>query len=379
MGVAKKGEQAMKFILKFIGSMIKAQKGRMFIVLLGMTICSFFVLNFFYFCTVGSKTKEELCSEYFHATLQYTDADNIEAVTDILEKKEGITQIELMVWMDGKASEAVPTDIPEVIDETELYEEMILVAYAPYPELNNDQIDLGMGFDISETNKVMVTYAGAQEHGLASKPDSTIELCGRTYTVSGYYNNWGYDAILPVSELLSICREYEYAPIQIEYWYDETLDYNDILDINKELSAIKEADRCICEEPDIDISWEIVWQEGRVMFFSMIISVFNFMFVYKFMLKNRLQQYRTLKLLGVTSNKLQAIMLLEMILTYTISFGVAYLILCMYIKYRDLILWSMGEVWISSYLSMLAMIGIIFIVFTRGFSRKTPFASYQEG
>ena len=83
-------------------------------------------------------------------------------------------------------------------------------------------------------------------------------------------------------------------------------------------------------------------------------------------------------MLGVTSNKLQLIMLMEMVILYTISFALAYGILVIYIKCTNMLMYSMLKISGISYSILLVIIMIIFVVFTRKFAKRTPFASYQE-
>ena len=363
------------FIVKFISSMIKAQKGRMFIAFIGIFLCSFFVLNFYYYCTTGSMDAEYAYENYFHATFKYDNTDDVELITDELEKVDGITCIELSAWFEDDFEEMIPA---EMSDDIYARDGIIIAAYAPQLKYDMTRMDIGRGFTSDETDKIMVTYAGKQLHGASESPGSNVTLWGKNYIVSGYYNHWGCDFILPLSEFLSFCVECDNAQITLKYWYDTTLTYEEVKSVNDRLENIKKSNECMCEEPDIEILWDMVWEDGRIMFFAMIISVLNFMFVYIFILKNRVQQYRILKLLGVSSNKLQMIMFLELLLTYTIAFVCAYIALQIYIRVNGFLEWSLWEICTYSYVSLLGVIVIMFVMFTRGFAKKAPFAAYQE-
>ncbi len=375
--VLYRGDIMSRFIIKFILSLWKSQKARMFMVFCGMTLCSFFVLGFFYFSAQGSADKEELLENYFYTTLCYDDVDDLEDVTNILQSQAGITNIELLAWFEDGLGGAVPKDVPR--DEVLQYfhEDLIIAAYVPYPKLESNQIDYGSSLVDGETDKIMVTYAGASGHQAPTEPGSEVEVLGHTYQVSGYYNYYKYDYILPASEFLLLCDEYN-GQFQLRFWYDTSISYPQVKRLVKEIESIKPSVFYVCEEPDIPIWWDAVWNESKTTIFSMIISILNYMFVYQFMIKNRLRQYRVLKLLGVTSNRLQRIMFFELLVLYSISFIVSYGMLLGYSWYKDLLIYDMFEVCAYSYISVLVMSMIIFALLTRRFVKKSPFASYQE-
>lgn len=366
------------FILRFIHSTIKSQKARMSIVLCGMIICSFFVLSFFYFCSAGSKSKEEFIDMYFCAEYRYMDSENIEEIIEVLNEEKKISKIQLYTWLDGDLDNPKAVKIPEITDEyLYTHSDIILMGYGSEIIFDEGSIDAGQAFSKEDKDKIMVTYSGNETHHVSSHPGDVLNICGKEYQISGFYNNYGYDFIVPMDELISISGKIG-ASIRIKFWYEDTMPYSRVLKINEKMEKIKKSYYSEYDKPDIPMEWEIVFSTGKIIFWSMIISVLNFVFVYQFLLKNRLQQYRTLKLMGVTTNKIQLIIFGEMFLLYTISFFIAVIMLRMYIWYRELLVYSLGNVCMISYSIMLVTITIIFFLFTRKFSKSTPFASYQE-
>jgi len=366
-----------KFIIRFVFDTIRTQKLRMFIVLSGTIICSFLVLNFFYRASAGVASREELLETHFFAEYQYEDCENVEKLIENLQQYDDISKICLTVWLKGPLKTAKATEIPEITEDY-LYNhsEIILMSQLPL-DRNDESLDNGRYFDEDEQGKILVTYFGNENKNAPSNPGESVTISGRTYEVCGLYNNLYYDFILPVDDLLDLCEE-KGAQIRLEYWYDENFSYREVKTVNKELENIKESYYSKYDKPDIPMLWDVVYREGKIIFCAMIISVLNFMFVYQFFLKNRVKQYRTLKMLGVTSNKLQLIMLMEMVILYTISFALAYGILVIYIKCTNMLMYSMLKISGISYSILLVIIMIIFVVFTRKFAKRTPFASYQE-
>lgn len=364
-----------KFILRFIGSIVKEQKGRMFIIFTGMVICSFFVLNFFYSCMVGANTKEEIYERYFKVELQYKTTEDVEKLLSELDKEEHITKVELSAWFNDKSENAVPESIHD--SENMYYGKNRVVAYIPELKNKNNQIEIGRTLQEEDNGKVLVTYANCDDVSMFQLGEK-LHFAGEQLEIIGLYNELMMGYVVTADTLLEMCRNIQDGPIQMTYWYDETMSDKQIKACNKKLNQLKRAENVIYEKPDIDISWNAVSDQGKFSMMAMILAVVNFMFVYQFVLKNRTRQYRTLKLLGVTGNKLQAVLFLEMFITLSIAFLIAIGLLYGSIILRDKVAFGMGKVYLISYGLMFVMTGGLFLGFTRSFTRKSPFASYQE-
>lgn len=364
-----------KFILRFIGSILKEQKGRMCIIFTGMVLCSFFVLNFFYSCMVGANTKQEIYDQYFKVELQYNETEDVEKLLSVLEDEKNITKIQLAVWFDGLLENAVPGTIHD--DENIFYADDKVVAYIPELDDKNNQIEMGKMLGAQDDGKVLVTYATQSNISTVSLGEK-IRFAGEELKIIGLYNEYMMGYVVTANTLLNMCRNIQDGPIQITYWYDETMSNKQVMSLNQKLNEAKQEEKIIYEKPDMEISWNTVRDQGEFSFFAMLLAVINFMFVYQFVLKNRTRQYRTLKLLGITGNKLQGILFLEMFITLSIAFLLAIVVLYSSILLRNKVAFGMGKVYLISYGLMFVITGSLFLAFTRSFVRKSPFASYQE-
>ncbi len=354
--ISIKGGNMLKFIIKFIRSMQKEQKALLLFVIISMIVCNVLVINITnqYYYNKSAVSSIELLDR--KVTVYYSDITDIDKIINELNENDKILKITLWAMVNSKT----------VISEIKGYDyESQPLLFGKHFEGKDGTIQLHE----YETNGKIDLFNEEVQVKLGSiqfKTTGDVMLQTTDYTIS---NN----------DFIELGKEKVFdGDFSINYQYDSSCDKQDTDKINSNLDSIKQSSDIFYTMNDYDIDMSKFIESSQTIILGLVMAIINYMFVYLFLIKNRMKNYNILKLLGFGNLKILLTMLSEMFILFVISFGISTVGYIVYLKLTTGYNAYIMSVSKYSFVLMLILNIVIYIITVRKMIKQSPFEFYKQ-
>lgn len=379
-----------QFLCKLSLKMIADWKKEMLLIMAGMVICSCAVIKFtdnltnfehYYYDAKGTKEEQVFYENRVHFT--FLDAENLPQAVEHLKNQEGIRNVilkgncEIVSGHDFKVASysSVPIltehdnsigKMPEQVEDGTivLSFQALDSLEGSMPDIVEDEVVEILDEDPRQT-AYTVFYSCGQKFPMA----------GRSYQIVAE-NFFFSENLLSLNDFMELDKAGKLSKVELIYIYDDSFSDSQMAEAEEQIRAVREWEDTYKEQPQntLEVSDYLDLMGKSVI--GVVLAVLNALFIYRSVLKRRLPSYSVLKLLGLGNFRLRAMLLIEMLVVFAVSYLSALVLFLCYCGVTGELVYNLRYSAGYSFGLLLAVYVLLSLVMTGKLVKKQPFEMY---
>lgn len=380
------------YLCKLTLKMLTEWKKEMLLIMAGTVICSCAVIKFtdnitnfehFYYDAKGTKEEQVFYENRVHFT--FSDVEKLPEVVERLKGLEGIRNVilrgncEIVPGHDFKV--AFYSDIPILTEHDNSIGKMpeqvedgtIVLSFQELNSLEGGMPDPGEGIiEVQEEDSWQTKYT------VFYSCDKKFPMNGRTYQVVAE-NFFFSENLLSLNDFMGLDKDGKLSGVELIYIYDDSFDDLQMAEAEEQIRAVREYEDTYKEQPKNTLKFSDYLDLMGKSVIGMVLAVLNALFIYRFVLKNRLPSYSVLKLLGLGNIRIRVMILIEMLVVFAVSYLIALGLFLCYCGITKELVYNLRYSAGYSFGLLMAVYILLSLIMTGKLVRKQPFEIYAAG
>ena len=227
---------------------------------------------------------------------------------------------------------------------------------------------------------VVITYEEPEE----KTPYTLFYPCGHQFPMAGKFyqvvaENADFEEnLISLHDFMELDREGKMFDVELVYIYDDGFTESQMAQAEELIRSIKPWEHTYKEDPNNTLSVSDYLDFMGSLIIGVILAVLNALFIYQSVLKRRIPSYSVLKILGLKNLRLWAMIMLEMLILFTMSFIVSVILFFLYCGITGELLYNLRYSVGYSFCLLLVIYILLSMIMTIRLVRKQPFEVFAD-
>jgi len=379
------------FLYRLSLKMIMDWKREIFLVMLGIIISSCAVIkftdnitNFQHYYDDVKGTREERIFHENRIHFSFANCDKLEQVVEQLKHQNGICNVILRgnveiipghdfavasyssIPMLTEHDNSIGTTPAQVEDGT------IVLSYGTLCSLEGSRApDPGDG--------IIVTYGEEppkSSYTVFYSCNELFPMAGSSYRIVA--ENFNFEEnLLSQNDFMELDRAGRLSDVELIYIYNDDFSNKEMAHMETLIRSVKPWESTYRERLDNTLSISDYLDLMSSLMIGVILAVLNALFIYQSVLKRRIPSYSVLKLLGLKNFRLRALILLEMLMLFALSFIISVFFFLLYCSASGQLIYNLRYSIGYSFGLLLLIYVLLSLIMTIRLVKKQPFEAYS--